>query len=83
MKTYRCKHIVEAKRWMDVPEGRAPFAAWFEKHGVTFSTRGSEVILPDDSQGDGAIIVGEWILFSHGKFIAMDDEEFTNSYEEY
>jgi succinylarginine dihydrolase len=82
MKTYVCKHAVEAKRWMDTSEDRASFTAWFEKHDAVFGTQGPEVILPGDYHGQKiTVAVGAWILFSHNEFITMDDEEFSDSYK--
>jgi hypothetical protein len=78
MKTYRCKHNVEAMRWTDTDEDREKFAAWFERHGAVFETRGAEVVLPEQ----GTVAVGEWILYSDGEFLAMEDEIFTDTYEE-
>jgi hypothetical protein len=78
VKTYRCKHAVEAMRWTDTAENREAFAAWFEKHDKLFETRGPEVVLPEE----GTVSEGEWILYSDGEFIAMEDELFTDDYEE-
>ena len=78
MKTYRCKHAVEAMRWTDTDANRAAFATWFEKHDTMFVTRGPEVVLPEE----GTVSKGEWILYSDGEFIAMEDDLFTNDYEE-
>ena len=79
MKTYRCKHAVEAMRWTDTDDSRETFAAWFEKHDAVFETRGPVVVLPE--YGD-AVPEGEWILYSHGEFIAMEDEMFHDAYDE-
>ncbi len=78
MKIYRCKHAVEAMRWTDTDANREAFAAWFEKHGAVFETRGPVVVLPEE----GTVVEGEWILYSDGEFIAMEDELFTGDYEE-
>lgn len=78
MKTYRCKHAVEAMQWIDTDENREAFAAWFEKHGAMFETRGPEVVLPEE----GTVKEGEWILYSDGEFLAMEDELFRGDYEE-
>jgi len=78
MKTYRCKHAVEAMRWTDTDENREAFAAWFESRGAVFATRGPEVALPEG----GAVSEGEWILYSDGEFLAMEDELFRADYEE-
>ena len=86
MKTYRCKHAIEAMRWTDTDANREAFAAWFERHGAMFTTRGPVVVLPegghtaDCSYGD--VPEGEWILYSHGEFIAMEDEMFRDTYGE-
>lgn len=80
MKTYRCKHAVEAMRWIDTDDNREAFAAWFEKHGKLFETRGSEVVMPEEDTGTAA--EGEWILYSDGEFIAMEHDLFTDDYEE-
>ena len=79
MKNYRSKHAVEAMRWTDTAANREAFTAWFEKHGALFETRGSEVTLPDF---DGFAVEGAWIVRSLGDFIVMQDEEFTDCYEE-
>lgn len=78
MKTYRCKHAVEAMHWTDTDENREAFATWFEKHGAMFETRGPVVVLPEE----GTVSEGEWILYSDGEFIAMEDELFIGDYEE-
>ena len=76
MKTYRCKHGVEA---MDTDANREIFNTWFDKHDAMFETRGSEVVLPDEG---GAVSEGEWILYSDGEFIVMDSAMFADTYEE-
>lgn len=78
MKMYRCKHAIEAMRWTDTDANREAFAAWFERHDAMFTTRGPVVVLPED----GDVPEGEWILYSHGEFIAMDDEMFRDTYGE-
>jgi hypothetical protein len=80
MKLYRCKHTVEALCWTDTEENREAFATWFEKHDAMFETRGPEVVLPEPETG--TVKEGEWILYSDGEFIAMEDELFTDDYEE-
>lgn len=88
---YRCRHTVEAVRWVDTPECREVMARWFESHGDEFVTRGSTGVLPcgDDEQN---VEVGEWILYmtSHeqlpkfdedSNWIVMDDEMFRDEYE--
>lgn len=78
MKTYRCKHAVEAMRWTDTDANREAFATWFEKHDKVFETHGPVVVLPEE----GTVSEGEWILYSDGDFIAMEDELFTGDYDE-
>lgn len=86
MKTYRCKHTVEAIRWTDTDEDRERFAAWFEQHGAVFETRGPIALLPDViTRGDGdhdRVVPGEWIVWMDDEFIAMEDELFVDQYEE-
>lgn len=88
MKTYRCKHAVEAMRWTDTDADREAFSAWFEKHGCVFETRGPIALLPEiglDPTPESTanhVQPGEWILFSDGEFIAMEDEMFWDTYEE-
>lgn len=86
MKTYRCKHAVEAMRWTDTDEDREKFAAWFEQHDALFETRGPIALLPDlitREDGDhNRVVPGEWILWMDGEFIAMEDELFVDQYEE-
>jgi hypothetical protein len=65
-------------RWTDTDENREVFSTWFEKHDAMFMTRGSEVVLPEE----GPVSEGEWILYSDGEFIAMEDEMFTGEYAE-
>ena len=79
LKSYRCNHAIEAMRWVDTAVNREAFAAWFKTHDARFETRGPEIVLPDF---DGVAVEGEWILFSDGEFIVMDDEMFTDTYEE-
>ena len=78
MKTYRCKHAVEAMRWTDTDADREAFAAWFDRHGAVFETRGPEVVLPEQ----GTVSIGEWILYSDDEFLAMEHDLFTGDYEE-
>jgi len=90
MKTYRSKHAVEAMRWTDTDANREAFAAWFEKHGTVFETRGAVVALPGlrrraDCDEENAVSEGEWIVWMDGdfpEFIAMTDKEFADTYEE-
>jgi hypothetical protein len=86
VKTYRCKHAVEAQRWTDTDENREAFATWFEKHDALFETRGPIALLPDlQTRSDGdhnRVEPGEWILYSDGEFIVMEDDLFTRDYEE-
>ena len=78
MKTYRCKHAVEALRWTDTEADREEFFVWFDAHGVMFETRGDEIVLPEQ----GTVAVGDWVLYSDGEFLALDDEAFRDTYEE-
>lgn len=86
MKTYRCKHSVDAMRWMDTDADREAFSDWFDSHGLRFETIGPIALLPDISPRDDGdhnrVTPGEWIVWSEGEFIAMKDEEFTAEYEE-
>ena len=86
MKTYRCKHAVEAMRWTDTDANREEFATWFEKHGAVFETHGPIALLPDlITRADfdtNRVEPGEWIIFSDDEFIAMEDELFRDDYEE-
>ena len=79
MKTYRCKHAVEAMRWTDTDESREAFAAWFDNHDAPFETRGSEVVLPEGE----VVTEGEWIIaLADGAFLVMADEGFTALFKE-
>jgi hypothetical protein len=78
LKSYRCKHAIEAMRWTDTDANREAFAAWFETHDARFETHGPEVVLPEE----GVVAENEWIVFSDGEFLVMDDEMFTDTYEE-
>ena len=86
MKTYRCKHAVEAMRWTDTDANREAFATWFEKHDTMFVTRGPIALLPNLITRGGCdtdrVEPGEWIVFMDSEFIAMEDEMFTDTYEE-
>lgn len=86
MKTYRCKHAVEALRWTDTAENREAFSAWFEKHGAVFETRGPIALLPDLITRAGSdtdrVDPGEWIIYTDDGFIALEDELFRRDYEE-
>ena len=86
MKTYRCKHTVEALRWTGTDADREAFSDWFDGHGVLFETAGSNVLLPDISprdEGDhNRVEPGEWVAWMDGEFVAMGDEEFVDQYEE-
>lgn len=81
MKTYRCKHAVEAMRWTDTDADREAFSTWFESHGIMFETRGPVALMPDEYGERHDVQPGEWILFSDGEFIAMEDELFWDTYE--
>ena len=80
MKSYRCKHAVEAMCWTDTDENREAFATWFEKHDAVFETRGPIACLPDGNHSH--VAPGEWIVWMDGEFVAMEDELFTDAYEE-
>lgn len=86
VRTYRCKHAVEARQWTDTDEDREAFAAWFEEHDAVFETRGPFALLPDlQTRDDGdhnCVEPGEWILYSDGEFLAMEDAMFRDNYEE-
>ena len=90
MKKYRCKHAAEALRWTDTDADREAFSIWFEAHDAVFETRGPIALLPrlqtrgigDDSSDTYDVQVGEWIVFSDGEFIAMEDWQFHDMYEE-
>jgi hypothetical protein len=86
VKIYRCKHSVEAMRWTDMDDDRVRFAAWFDRHGTVFETRGSIALLPDlITREDGdtdRVEPGEWIVCVDDAFIAMSDEVFHDTYEE-
>lgn len=86
MKTYRCKHGVEAMRWTDTAEDRERFSTWFASHGALFETRGPIALLPDivtrgDSDHD-RVDPGEWIVWMDGEFTALTHEAFVEQYEE-
>jgi hypothetical protein len=79
VKTYRCKHSVEAMHWTDTDEDRERFAAWFERHGYVFETHGSKITLPEQ----GSAPVGTWILYTaNDEFLMMADAQFTATYAE-
>jgi hypothetical protein len=78
VKTYRSKQVHEAMCWTDTAANREAFAAWFEKHGVLFETRGSVVLLDFDD----VAVERTWIVRSFGQFITMDDKSFADCYEE-
>ena len=90
MKKYRCKHAAEAMRWTDTDADREAFSAWFEAHDAVFETRGPIALLPelqprggpDDGCDPYDVKPGEWIVFSDGEFIAMEDWQFHDMYEE-
>jgi len=90
VKQYRCKHAVEAMRWTDTDADREAFSEWFEKHDAVFETRGPIALLPTlQTRGSGDetcdtydVKVGEWIVFSDNEFIAMEDWQFHDMYEE-
>lgn len=78
MKIYQCKHVVEAMQWLDTDEKRLAFTVWFEGHDKMFVTRGPVALLPEE----GEVTEGEWILWSDGEFIAMEDDLFVYDYKE-
>jgi len=78
MKSYRCKHAVEAKRWMDTDENRESFALWFEEHDAVFETRGPVIVLPEE----GEVTEGEWVVYSDDEFLVMSEDMFLETYEE-
>ncbi len=79
VKCYRCKHHVEAVRWIDTDENREAFYDWFDKHDATFCTIGSVVQLPDG----GDVAEGEWILIDQdGDIMAVSSDDFHRDYEE-
>ena len=73
-------------RWKDTDACREAFATWFETHDAVFETRGPIALLPDaDPQADGEhrhVKEHEWVVFSDGEFIAMEDWQFHDMYEE-
>ena len=77
-RSYKCKHTVEAMRWLDTDEDREALAAWFDVHDQMFETRGSVIVLQDEC---GEVQEGEWVLWSDGEFLVMDDDSFTSNYE--
>lgn len=77
-RNYRCTHKIEAAQWFDTDENREHFAEWFDMNGYVFETRGPVVVLPEEGQ----VIEGEWIVLMDGEFVAMEDEQFKDSYAE-
>lgn len=82
MKTYRCKHAVEALRWIDTDKNREAFADWFDAHGTLFETRGPIVLLPRGDDPPDRATPGEWVLWMDNEFVALEDEFFSREYEE-
>ncbi len=79
MKTYRCKHSVEAMQWIDTDANREAFCDWFAEHDALFCTLGSVVKLPHG----GDVDEGEWILIdADDDFMALSDRDFRRDYEE-
>lgn len=78
MKTYRCKHTIEAARWTDTDEKREEFAHWFDEHDAMFETRGPVIVLPEE----GEVTEGEWVVYSDGEFLVMENDVFCETYEE-
>jgi hypothetical protein len=57
--------------------------AWFETHNAVFETIGPIAYYPTANVGeDNAVKPGEWIVFSDGAFLAMEDWQFHDMYEE-
>ena len=86
MKKYRCKHFAEAMLWTDTDACRAAMSAWFEAHNAVFETIGPVAYYPTANvlpHGEhNAVKPGEWIVFSDGEFLAMEDWQFHDMYEE-
>ena len=83
MTKYRCKHAVEAMRWDGT--NQAAFATWYEgllgagkKPWFTMFSEIS-VLCGDDFH---MLKLGEWLVWSSGEFLVMDDEQFRETYEE-
>lgn len=89
MKSYRLKRPIEAMRWTDTDADREAFADWFDHHGLLFETRGPIAILPDvrlslEDRDDDPYRAdpGDWVVWTDGEFVAMDDAVFRGTYEE-
>jgi len=86
VKKYRCKHAAEAMRWTDTDACRAAMSAWFEMHNAVFETIGSVAYFPTaEMRPHGEhnhVKPGEWIVFSDGEFLGMEDWQFHDMYEE-
>lgn len=74
--SYKCKHEVQAARWVDTDANREALSDWFEEHGAIFGTCGSVVVLPEE----GEVREGDWIVLSDGVFFAMEDDAFQVTY---
>ena len=76
---YRCKHTVEAMRW----DGNDAIREWHEqKTGERLrvvSPFGVATVLLGDAWHE--IAPGEWLIWSSGEFLVMDDEQFRETYE--
>lgn len=78
---YRCKHVIEAMRW-DGENSNSLFAWFATKSGTSPShgQNGSCLVFGDDF-GDFEIEPGEWLVWSSGEFLVMDNEQFRETYE--
>lgn len=74
---YRCKHLVEAMRWANRAKERGAFQRWFAQHGAKLVMDGSNIVLPEE----GVVAPGEWVLYSAGEFLVLDNEAFLEGYE--
>lgn len=80
VKQYRCKHIVEAMRWTGVEV--AALTEWHElktRTDMCWTSFGAPFVLMGDERH--AVSSGEWLVWSHGDFLVMGDEEFRETYE--
>jgi len=87
VKQYRCKHAVEAMQWTGERES---LSAWHEQltgRPATFLENlvepGAASVLLDDERLEWQTVkLGEWLVRSDGEFLVMDNEMFTDEYEE-
>ena len=84
MKHYRCKHAVEAMRWDGT--SRELLTAWHEtRSGLTpwflenTSTPGAVSVRLGDTWH--VLKPTEWLVWSSGEFLVMDDEQMRETYE--